>query len=371
MEEDFFRYLPVDIIIEILSRLPILTIISCKIVQKEWLNLVNSPEFAQLHLSKSLSAPGLAVFELEEGMSSDAEPYTVLEIADELSHEESGSYFDTVFDFSFVDDEYIHSSVNGLLFLMDSNLYICNPITRDYIKLPWPECRENLDQFGFGVSKITGQYKIVKICHHSSELAASNCDVYTLGTGSWRRSAAGCPLQLSFDGAGVFFNGNLHWLATDSEMHKQIACFDLETEQFSTFSLPPDHPDELLFCSLCAFGDCLCFCNTDRSDDYEIVIWLMKEYGDEKSWSEEVIIDIDPHSEIYAYFPVKVFKDGDILIVGVEEQNTELWCYSDLTVAIPERIRYGLCSGDHTSIVTYTPSFIPAKSFQMENVGLF
>lgn len=377
-----FRNLPTEIIIEILSRLPILAILSCKKVHKEWRNLINTPQFVRLHLSKSLSAPGLAVFEVdEEEIDTDSEAYKAIEIADELSHENDGSVHnpDTVFHFNFLHDAHMHSSVNGFLFLKEGgrNLYICNPVTRDYIELPWPECRHDWDQFGFGVSKITGQYKLVKICSHSGDVdgAASNCEVYTLGTGSWRRTAAGCPLKLNFDEAGAFFNGNLHWLATtsDSKEHQHICCFDLETEQFSTFCLPPDRPDELDHCSLCGLGDCLCFCNTDRTgaDGHEIVIWLMKEYGDGNSWSKEVSIGLNPETEAHACFPVKVFKNGDFLFVGVQEESMELWCYSDITVPIPEYNRYELGSGDRESVVTYTPSFIPARSFQMENVGLF
>lgn len=59
MELDLFENLPSDIITEILSRLPVRTIATCKCVGKSWLQLIESPQFAKHHLSKSV--PCLAI----------------------------------------------------------------------------------------------------------------------------------------------------------------------------------------------------------------------------------------------------------------------------------------------------------------------
>lgn len=45
--------LPVPIMVDILSRLPVMTIIHCKCVCKEWLDLISDSYFANRHISRS------------------------------------------------------------------------------------------------------------------------------------------------------------------------------------------------------------------------------------------------------------------------------------------------------------------------------
>lgn len=133
MKQDFFTYLPPEIIIDILSRLPIQTIISCKRVCRSLLVSVDSPEFAELHISKSV--PNLAIY---QGMGR-RKPYKVFEFVDDLDRRKSAPFCYIVFkfNFKFPHDAYIHSSVNGLLFMCvrslrrPQNILICNPVTHD------------------------------------------------------------------------------------------------------------------------------------------------------------------------------------------------------------------------------------------------
>lgn len=53
--EDRFTNVPQEIIIDILTRLPIRAIMICKSVCKSWRGLVESPEFSLLHLSQTSS----------------------------------------------------------------------------------------------------------------------------------------------------------------------------------------------------------------------------------------------------------------------------------------------------------------------------
>lgn len=133
------------------------------------------------------------------------------------------------------------------------------------------------------MSKISGQYKLVKISVFLGSPQA-RCEVYTLGMGQWRRVAIG--RQLSYDGertAAAFVNGNLHWLVFDQQRKPRVSCFDLETEHFTSFNCPPpSRPIGIRLFSLSALGDRLCLCDGSAVD--EIVIWFMKECGDKKSW---------------------------------------------------------------------------------------
>ena len=189
-------------------------------------------------------------------------------------------------------------------------LFICNPLTREYVELPHlPLCTHNCT-FGFGVSKLTGKYKIV--C--SDQIRSYY--VYTLGEeGSWKSIVAApprgnksiivprgytvymkglfrydyeeifrscCVLNLRAPGDyAAFFNGNLRWLEYDSENNLFVSCFDLETELFTKFSLPDYNGGKYDHYRLCVMEGQLCFCDIIGNDNTLVVIWWMNNYGDD------------------------------------------------------------------------------------------
>lgn len=257
-------------------------------------------------------------------------------------------------------------------------MLICNPATREHIKLPSPRTPGHVfhtETFGFGVSKTSGQYKLVRIYLHELKLKKRS-QVYTLGTGLWRGIDPGrSSLQYEYGVAGEFLNGNLHWLAYDySKGRPLISCFDLETELFTYLSLPrlEETGDVWDFRSLSALSDCLGLC--DNSCKKEIVIWLMKDYGVEKSWTKVyVIARTGPLFDRLEFIRrVKVLDDGDVLIKM--ELPSQIVCYSSKTKAIQETNQIELCNDDRTytgaSEVGYTPGFLPLKTMlPKENVS--
>lgn len=144
-----------------------------------------------------------AVFEFENGLDLD-------------SHDH---HYNQITKFDFPHRATIEGSANGLLFLHDEvnvdALYVCNPISCEYIQLHRPESFVHSQPhgvtYGFGASNVTGQHKVVRINPNSY------CHVYTLGTESWRRCAeASASFDYGFCTSGAFVNGNLHWLVSDS-----------------------------------------------------------------------------------------------------------------------------------------------------------
>ncbi|KAL0438000.1 UNVERIFIED_CONTAM: putative F-box protein [Sesamum latifolium] len=388
MNQEFFANLPSELIINILSRLPVRTIIGCKCVCKSWLNLLDTPEFAKSHLS--ISVPGLILYESPR----DFEYFKVFEFEDELDLEAHELHYNPVTEISsweFINEERlgfgIQGSANGLVCFRKighhpETVYVCNPITRDYIQLPTPGTIWHYPTtvtYGFGASKISSQHKVVRIYHECIRdpdthkllgIPKSECRVYTLGTGSWRTIAPGPKLEYSCRSIGAFLNGNLHWLVTDLEGSARISCLDLETELFSTFSPPPALPERRRFLGdLTVLGDRLCMC--DNTSDDEIVIWLMKEYGVEKSWTKEFVISKHPDYAGESYevvYPIKIFKDGDILMAW---QDFYLFYHSLKNRTTANVNLRKLHTTYRTEAMLHTPTFLSLKSFGMENVSSF
>ncbi|KAL8467198.1 hypothetical protein ACS0TY_036061 [Phlomoides rotata] len=263
--------------------------------------------------------------------------------------------------------EWIECSADGLLLLKIINgthygneLYVCNPITREYIDLLYP-FDTSISEFviyGFGMSKTTGLYKVVGIMKINDFGRVTDCKVYTIGTGSWRTFAPNVQVIYTLKRSGRFVNGSLHWVAHDSNGTMCISCFDLETELFYTFSSP--FPTEFAYVNakVIALEGRLCLCDyTYTLNDCTLNVWLMKEYGVEKSWTKEFAIQSK-----HIYSPIRLSKDGVILM---DVKSYSLFYYSsknNTTLKICKFVGH-----PYNFPVSHTPSLFSLKSFETEN----
>ncbi|KAJ9551811.1 hypothetical protein OSB04_015856 [Centaurea solstitialis] len=329
--------LPVELTIDILSRLPVKTIIHCKLVCKKWRDLVSDSSFVNLHLSRSPT--GFVVHHKPRVYRNGYLPPGTLkwvEIEDKVDHHHL--YHDRLLSFDLnlvliLDDAQMRhvGSFNGLICLWQYSLkynlddtYICNPITREYMLLPrqhsptdgFPEV-----VYGFGVSSLTGEYKVIRAFQARPNVLEA--EVYTLGTGHWR-SLSPIPvtylLNTSKQFHGPFLNNSCHWIVDYSkDPRDNILTFDLDTETFQLLPSPPESGQRkrCYVQSLSILKGCLCKLNTYHS---ELTIWVMKEYGIKNSWHNEVVItrEICVDLKWLPYKPIHLIvglKDGSILMV--------------------------------------------------------
>ncbi|XP_047953534.1 putative F-box protein At1g47730 [Salvia hispanica] len=323
MEREFFTNLPPDMTINILSRLSIRGIAISKCVCKPWLNLIESNDIVK---SKIKTASALVhftpsarctIFEIDDEDESDLEshdlhyhPLTDLVIPHPRRESMEGI------------------TANALLLLYSKStkyvphVYICNPMTREYTDLCFPlYISKRVFKFGFGVSKISGKYKVV--CIYTDNGFNSHY-VYTLGTDKWKRVEAGAASGFIFWGQSFLCNHNLHWKVIDFWDNYSICGFDVETECCSIISFPSNGYG---LGNLCVMRDCLCYYYRLGND---FVIWLMKEYQVEESWTLEYKLNIDSDFDRFCMLvdPIKLFKDGDILMLM---NKTRLIYYSNKT----------------------------------------
>ncbi|KAL2231921.1 UNVERIFIED_CONTAM: F-box protein [Sesamum indicum] len=378
----FLMNLPTHIMLEILTRLPPKTIFICKRVCKAWLELINDPHFATLHFSRCRA--GLVVHHSEMFKKY----FKLVDFEDAYDHHDLPH--DTMLKFnvnklsSFFDANIVvDGSANGFLFMRDINykhetLYICNPLTREYIELPKPRRiarYPSVVTHGFGVASKSGEYKVVRIFHEREldprtracrRVPSSECQVYTLGTGAWR-TVGEAPFSYNSRLLGLSFRGNLHWLIEDLEGYELISCFNLETEMFQPF--PPPFPSRKLLGSLAVLGDCLCLC--DNSSEFDIDIWVMKEYGVEKSWAKEIVIRkipelAGPSFEIVQ--AIKIFTDGTILLLW----GDFFMLYYCSKTGTAKEVDLEQPSGPNSiEAIHYVPSFFSLKRFLLENMSPF
>ncbi|XP_047961886.1 F-box protein At1g47340-like [Salvia hispanica] len=262
MGRNFFQILPSELTSNILSRLPFRSVAISKCVCKSWLNLLNSDyfeiKFPPTLVTLKWKPSRCKIFEIEDKGEADLESHDL--------HYAPLTDFKTPLGITPMEC----TAANGLLLLhpqyyTDNRVYICNPLTCEYIRLVCPINYALLEDplpFDFCVSKISGKYKVVYVARNNE---SDYFQVYTLG--KWRRVQAPVPDLKFYSYGHAECNGNLHWVGDDLVQPSFLICvFDVETECFSFFSPPPDLPgdEELL-----VFKDCLCIC---YPQDYEIVI---------------------------------------------------------------------------------------------------
>ncbi|KAK0588572.1 hypothetical protein LWI29_002798 [Acer saccharum] len=311
--------LPLPILMDILSRLPVKTILQCKCVCRTWFNLLSDPYFAQMCLARE-PVSILLLSNLEQrSICKDDFTVPLLRLnrigkvsADRLS---------------------LLTSCSGLLCLRDlgynkDEISVCNPILKDYMILPQLRSkRVHRKILGFGITQSTNQYKLIQILNCKDQ--AENSDnfqvqIFTLGTNMWRNIGY-LPYKLIQPSYGAFLNGVLHWYAHSPDKTEFMCSFDLENEHFQPFPGPPiqDHGQcrPVNSISVGVSGSFLYLC--DGFLESNIDIWVMKNYGVKRSWAKEFIVANPLVSKLQ-----RIFGSIHILNYGVnmnmsDEEATE------------------------------------------------
>ncbi|CAH1444700.1 unnamed protein product [Lactuca virosa] len=378
--------LPVHVMDNILSRLPIKTIIRCKCVCKKWLDHISDSYFANIQLSRS---PTGLMIHSENNKFGHPSPGLLnwIEVEDKFDHHHL--HHDPVMNLdlnltSIFQKSQIKlvGSVNGLLCLWQyapesDNTYICNPITREYMILPRQQYyRESIAiiVYCFGVGSLTREYKVIRIFQGNiphdptskSRPSLVEAEVYTLGTGEWRSLGHAPYLLKGFH--GPFLNGHAHWIVVDEDSPEKLCAFDFDNETFELFPSPPSEARDKswIYKSVGVLKGCLCQCDTY---DSKFTVWVMKEYGIKKSWYKELVMQqsINPNHDLLTMetmYIIKGLKDGTILMASCRS-NLHAYCPRRKIVIDTERFDYNMEG------YTYRPSFHRLHNFKHERVHKF
>ncbi|PHT64805.1 hypothetical protein T459_29230 [Capsicum annuum] len=343
-----FMDLPRVIMVEILSKLPIESMLSSRKVCKLWYNLFSDPLFLTMY--KSRLPPPCILFSRDHDISQ------LLEL--ELPCDDSST---NIYD------------INTLV-------YISNPLLGEYFKLKLPELEKSVCRvvYGFCFSEVSGKYKLVRSVtrRFTGHREVSELEVYTLGVdGKWRNLGQ-VPYPVWQDFGQVCVNGALHWM--DPVDKDNIYSFDIETEKLKSVPGPPGlvFPFKYLAQaesqrSTCApscvtlveLGNCLCLTDDSGSIYGHIDIWWMKEYGIAESWTKvRILTCLGPAGFgldicFQKYLPILIWKDGEILMQG--KKGSQLLSYNpkDMTFTmIP------ISRGIRTVATRYLPSFYSLKT---------
>ncbi|XP_043714787.1 F-box protein At3g07870-like [Telopea speciosissima] len=346
-----------DILINVLSKLPVKMLLRFRCVCKRWRYLISDdPYLSQLHYShqsKSKSEQSLLFHSLTVPDPTVWDPYL-------QSMDTKGNRISR-FEFKF---KQVIPTVLPTRFDMvcinDGNkaVHICNPATHEVLTLPEP-LRKAFVSFGYVHS--TYEYKVVRLVPPDYGIGRNRfrvdeatsfrtkCQVFTLGmkrkvsttssssssSSSWAwRDVMDSPYPVSYSSRPAFVNGAIHWLVNCGHMmdpNNTIIAFDVEREVFRLVPHPKGCPDPRSL----KWGDlqlvelkgllCLSCANHKLS---KMDIWMFKDYhyesGNDRisgTWVKEYSIDLNvlPCSyrkkSIFDYYvPRDIVEDTKVLI---------------------------------------------------------
>ncbi|KAK3193302.1 hypothetical protein Dsin_024612 [Dipteronia sinensis] len=343
---------PSDLIVDVVSYLPVKSLCRFKCVSKSWLALITHPQFVKLHHARTQRQIFL--------LAIDASLYHVdfqtslLQQEPSLSLPSSSSYRKVVpikHDLPFKEEHdrrnfrlcsWVSESSNGLFCTLmldppDREFFIYNPSNREYKKIPYIESEKEFPTLhGFGYAESIDDYKFVKVL-----IKRNIIQIFSLRNNSWKTIKCDFPFNVKIPLArstgweyGIPLDRSIHWVVDvvlnrprrhrydDYYYHpyqhrsKQIVAFDLVEEKFKTLPILDQVFQNVK--RLTVLEDRLCIIN--NRDQF----WIMKKYGAKKSWTR-ILIPKKPYqgrcsSKDSRNFFLKV-KDNRYLLVNLDDDK--------------------------------------------------
>ncbi|KAE9465293.1 hypothetical protein C3L33_02798, partial [Rhododendron williamsianum] len=337
-------YLPHEIVIDILTRLPARVVGQCKCICKHWRALIEDPTFAELHHNRAKCRPDSCYLVISFS------PAINFDKIDFFSVGYEGGSAQRLFTFPIQEKGWYHikQSVNGLIcgyLIKPRTIFIVNPTTKEVVTLPQSSMSTGIFRFfghprlSFGFDPSTKQYKVLnvspnlhpsatkryKVFNVSPNLHPSantefaeysyQYEIFTLGTHSWRKiDVVPPPPHFPFGFGGICVNGVIHWRSTSmkpsSTIDKEvIVAFDLKDERFRVISLPEGPSAKPCLREL---GGHLAACE-DFPEDVPEELWILEDY-ENWVWVKVIIMPPSDFVIVDGFQTNGAIQTGEILL---------------------------------------------------------
>ncbi|CAN8298601.1 unnamed protein product [Cochlearia groenlandica] len=378
-----------DVLIQILSYLPIKTLMRSKRVSKRWLSLITNPDFTRrIVKSKKKHSLPISGFILPSPPPQRAIQYSFVSLLDD--EEAIKKRVSLSLPLRFTDhpsDMIIMQSVNGLLLcrctcdtnLFDTSYYVYNPTTKQNTLLPKINDHDYLLSFALAFDPCKSpNYKVFCLTRTIKNSSFSGSDyhlyhieVYSSNDGFWRRVFSPPSDSLNsrdFDDA-VFCNGTVHWFGTHS---KDCLSFDIDQEHIKILPLPILVDDEELlppeYRTLRFLeesrGNLYYFEVNDQSSSTFLVYEMEK---NSLTWYVKYNVNLET---LAAAFPEMIQTDGStnrrlytFSVIGIVKEETDAESY--ILLHIPNKaVKYNFTDKTFKKLCSFEPLVYDVYKYQ-------
>ncbi|KAK8487705.1 hypothetical protein V6N13_134154 [Hibiscus sabdariffa] len=362
-----------NVLVDILSRLPIKSILVCKSVCKHWCRLISSQVFIDMQLLRSRKNSFYIVYPFMDVMMELFFVKNSGEIAKRMNFPYCDNFSPITiicsFDGLLCCINYPWKVESGRVFddETDLEIRICNPITRKALLIPRGSPSKEKPSIGVVFGPKINEYKIfrffspkrIPLAKHRYRVSRLQCEVYSSISGFW--SVIGrvpyCPMRSSHSPLGsnhVFVNGKTHWfIASDEDPMIPGLIFTVDIEEtFGTIKLPADVTEHSYLVDLKG-----CLSLVAVYDEDEIMnIWTLEDKN-EPEWELKCSDNVPFSNDECVEFVVA--KENDIFVITsnhyyIFDSDHRVWTELELSNIFETRSPVAF---------TYTESLLYCKSF--------
>ncbi|CAJ2655459.1 unnamed protein product [Trifolium pratense] len=256
MEKKSVLYLPHELMIEILLKLPVKSLICFKCVCKSWFSLISDPHFANSHFQLTTHTHRIMC------VSNSPTEFCSIDFEAFVNYDPRLSSLSMNFSLpgSHLPFKIIGSCRGFILLYRRRDIFLWNPSTGFkkqislsplVFKLVTNYGYDNL--FGFGYDQSRDDYLVV-VLYHDPTVAnsfSSHLEFFSIRDNRWKEiEGTHLPSYDLIYSKGLLFNGVIHWLALRSDLEsdleiKVIVAFDLTERKLFEMPLPSDYDYEV------------------------------------------------------------------------------------------------------------------------------
>ncbi|XP_058187769.1 F-box protein At1g11270-like [Rhododendron vialii] len=321
--------MPEDVLMLILSRLPVKSLLRFKSISKYWYALIQNPSFISLRYYARAQSKNDSLL-VNRSLAPHSES-TLSLVSDETP----------------IHDLYVPfsgSQVKGLCFVGSSNGIVCltscsseimlwNPATGEFRVLPGrPYHPWHTTNLGFAFDPKTNDYKVLSVARFINTSADDRVHIYHMSMDSWREiDVAAVPKEIRRSHQPyhpTWLDGAFYWIAPDSSGRYKIIAFHMFDEVFEQVFLPMDVICSKLASSLNVLRDSLALV-TLEFDELAIEepclgIWLRDGNGVKDPWNKKYSIGpILVHIKAF-----QILQNGEFLLLLLGGHNCWMVSYN-------------------------------------------
>ncbi|KAL3642388.1 hypothetical protein CASFOL_013203 [Castilleja foliolosa] len=217
--------LPEELMLCILTRLPVKTILRFKSVCKPWFHLFSTPEFKKLHQAQfSFSSD-------PKNQSFIFQSFDMFSIFNSESGKKRPTILDHPFDHAQNIELYTVGCCSGLVCIRrDQEIVLWNPALKLSKTVPLKDCEPlKMVSLGFGYDAIGDDFKVVMIVANFAYGVGMNItsvEIYSVNLGSWITIDVGFRFRLFAIKNDLIVNGNPYWVARVNG-NDVLVCLDV------------------------------------------------------------------------------------------------------------------------------------------------